>query len=107
LVYITQPLDGVRFVSGTSIDFAGSASDTEDGDLTSSLAWTSSIDGPIGTGGSFSTSALSLGLHTITAQTTDSGSAVGSDSIIVHVEEELFADGFESGDTSAWSGVQN
>ena len=86
---------------------AGSASDTEDGDLTASLAWTSSIDGSIGTGGSFSISTLSLGLHTITAQTTDSGSAAGSDSIILNVEEAVFADGFESGDTGAWSGVRD
>jgi glucose/arabinose dehydrogenase len=108
LVYITQPLDGSRYVLSESIDFSGSASDTEDGDLTASLAWTSSIDGSIGTGGSFSTSSLSLGLHTITAQTTDSGSALGSSSILIQVvEEQIFADGFESGDTGAWSGVQN
>ena len=107
LVYITSPLDGSRFISGASIDMAGSASDTEDGDLTASLAWTSSIDGSIGTGGSFSISTLSLGLHTITAQTTDSGSAAGSDSIILNVEEAVFADGFESGDTGAWSGVRD
>jgi subtilisin len=53
-VTITSPDDGASFPSGTSINFAGSASDTEDVDLTSSLAWTSSLDGPIGTGGSFS-----------------------------------------------------
>ena len=107
LVHITRPLNAARFPSGASIDFAGSASDTEDGDLTGSLTWTSSIDGSIGTGASFSTTTLSLGTHTISAQTTDSNSDVGADSIVIHVEEEMFADGFESGDTSAWSASQN
>ncbi len=77
LVYITSLWTDPGSSPATSIDMAGSASDTEDGDLTASLAWTSSIDGSIGTGGSFSISTLSLGLHTITAQTTDSGSARG------------------------------
>lgn len=107
LVYITRPLEGARFVSGTSIDFAGSASDTEDGDLTAGVAWTSSVDGSIGVGGSFSISTLSPGLHTITAETTDSRSNSGSDSITMQVlAVEIFADGFESGDTSIWSASQ-
>jgi len=83
-VSITSPADGSTFDSGASIDFSGTASDTEDGDLTAGLAWTSSIDGPIGTGGSFSTT-LSDGNHTITATVTDSGGATGSDSISITV----------------------
>jgi len=89
LVHITRPLNAARFPSGASIDFAGSASDTEDGDLTGSLTWTSSIDGSIGTGASFSTTTLSLGTHTISAQTTDSNSDVGADSIVIHVTEDV------------------
>ncbi|MCH9040856.1 MAG: trypsin-like serine protease, partial [Thaumarchaeota archaeon] len=54
-VSITSPADNTTISSGTTINFAGSASDTEDGDLTTSLSWTSSRDGSIGTGGSFST----------------------------------------------------
>ena len=54
------------------MSFAGSASDVEDGDLTATLVWNSSIDGDFGTGGSFSTTTLSPGTHTITAQATDS-----------------------------------
>jgi hypothetical protein len=53
-VTISDPSDGVSFSSGSSITFAGSASDDEDGDLTASLVWTSSLQGGIGTGGSFS-----------------------------------------------------
>ena len=79
-----SPADGAIFGSGVLIGFAGTASDTEDGDLTGSLAWTSSIDGTIGAGGSFSTT-LSDGNHSITASATDSGSKTGSDSISITV----------------------
>jgi subtilisin family serine protease len=83
-VSITGPDDGATFDSGATIAFAGSASDTEDGDLTASLVWISSLDGQIGTGGSFSAT-LSDGPHTITASATDSGSASDSDSITITV----------------------
>jgi subtilisin len=83
-VTITSPADGSAFDSGATILFEGTAGDTEDGDLTASLVWTSDIDGQIGTGGSFSTT-LSDGNHTITAAVTDSGGATGSASISITV----------------------
>lgn len=84
VVTISSPLDGATPGSGTSISFADSASDTEGGDLTASLVWTSDKDGQIGTGGSFSTT-LSDNNHTITATATDSGSESGSDSVSITV----------------------
>jgi subtilisin len=84
-VTISSPANNASFSSGTSINFSGSASDTEDGSLTASLAWTSSLDGPIGSGGSFS-AVLSDGTHTITAAVTDSGGLTGSASITVVVQ---------------------
>jgi hypothetical protein len=83
-VSITSPATNDSFIEGTSITFTGSASDPEDGDLTSSLAWISSLDGSIGTGGTFSTSSLSQG-HTITASATDSGGLTGSASVTITV----------------------
>lgn len=83
-VLISSPSNNSLFDSATVISFAGSASDIEDGDITSGLTWTSSIDGIIGTGGSFSTS-LSDGEHTITAQTTDTGGKTSSNSITITV----------------------
>ncbi len=83
-VSITSPADGSTFDSGASILFEGTVSDTEDGDLTASLAWTSDLIGPIGAGGSFSTT-LSDGTHTITASVTDSGGKTGSASISLTV----------------------
>ena len=82
---ITSPADGASFVAGTSVSFAGSANDAEDGNLTGSLSWTSSLDGNLGSGGSFSTSGLSVGSHTITASVTDSGGLSGSDSVAITV----------------------
>ena len=84
VVFITIPADGATFDYGASIVFEGTAGDTEDGDLTASLIWTSNIDGQIGTVGSFSTTP-SDGTHTITASVIDSGGKTGSDSISITV----------------------
>jgi subtilisin family serine protease len=84
-VSISSPANNASFSSGTSISFSGAAADAEDGSLTSSLVWTSNLDGQIGTGGSFS-AVLSEGTHTITASVTDSGGLTGSASITVVVE---------------------
>ena len=83
-VSILSPADGSTFDSGAAIAFEGTASDSEDGDLTASLAWVSNLDGSIGTAGIFSTT-LSDGNHTITASVTDSGGATGSASISITV----------------------
>jgi VCBS repeat-containing protein len=84
-VTINTPATGSTFNDGNSIPFGGTASDFEDGDLTASLAWESNLDGPIGTGGSFSRSDLSVGVHTITATVTDSGGLTGFDTATVTV----------------------
>jgi subtilisin family serine protease len=83
VVTITSPADGASFDSGTSISFAGTATD-EGGDLAGQLKWTSSRDGPIGTGASFD-AVLSDGSHTVTAEVTDSGGLTGSASITITV----------------------
>jgi hypothetical protein len=64
------------------LSFAGGAIDLEDGDLSASLAWTSDLDGPIGTGASFTTSTLTEGTHEITATSIDSHGLAGVASII-------------------------
>jgi len=71
-VTIASPGSGSSYASGTAVSFSGSASDTQDGSLTASLAWTSDIDGSIGLGGAF-TRVLSPGTHTIKATAADSG----------------------------------
>ncbi len=84
-VTITAPANGSSFATGTSINFTGTANDAQDGNISASLSWTSSINGAIGSGASFSTSALSIGSHTITASVTDSGGLPGSAAITVNV----------------------
>lgn len=84
---ITSPDDGSSFGAGTSVSFAGSASDPEDGPLTGgALVWTSDIDGQIGTGPAFATSGLSIGAHAITLTATDSNGATATDEVGVAIE---------------------
>lgn len=85
VVTITSPADGASFPVGTGITFTGSAIDAEDGELTGSLTWTSSLDGPIGTGGSISTDTLRNGTHTITASVTDSEGMPGTARITITI----------------------
>ena len=84
MVSISSPVGGTTFASGASITFTGSASDTQDGNLTSAIVWQSNIDGQIGTGGSFARS-LTTGTHTITAKATDAAGLVGQSSKTVTV----------------------
>jgi len=84
VVSISSPADGSFFDSGQTIQFVGTASDAEDGNLTSAMVWTSNINGQIGTGGSF-TANLSSGVHTITARVVDSGGKSGTASRTITV----------------------
>jgi hypothetical protein len=88
-VSITSPANGASFISGTPINFFGAATDVEDGDLSGNLVWTSSLDGPIGAGGSFSTALVSAGTHIITATVADSGGLSGSSNISITVEQPM------------------
>ena len=83
-VVITTPGTGSTASSGSVTTFTGAATDPETGDCTSSLKWTSSIDGQIGTGGSCS-KALSVGNHIITASVTDAAGKTGQASISISV----------------------
>lgn len=89
VVTITGPSDGSSFGIGYNIVFTGTALDAQDGDRTSSLRWTSSIDGSIGSKGIFSKSTLSAGVHTITATATDSAGETGSASITIIVSQVM------------------
>ena len=80
-VSINSPNNGASFAAGTTVSFSGSATDTQDGNLTSSIQWTDNGTA-IGTGGSISR-VLTAGSHSIVARVTDSGSMQGSRSITV------------------------
>src|SRR5690606_39502902 len=61
------------FVEGQRITFTASASDAQDGDLDADIEWSSSRDGPLGTGASITSTQLSVGTHAVTASVVDSG----------------------------------
>ena len=85
-VTITAPAVNTSVAAGTTVAFAGTAADPEDGALSgSSVRWSSSRDGALGTGLAFSTGALSVGAHTITLTATDSGGRSGSASLTLTV----------------------
>ena len=87
VVTITRPATGTVFSGNDYIVFEGNAVDAEDGAITGdALVWTSSEDGVIGKGTSFTTNTLSTELpHTITLTATDSEGAVGSSSISISI----------------------
>ncbi len=72
----------------TPVVLSGSATDTEDGDLSSSLSWSSSLSGALGSGAIVTAAQLAAGAHTITATVTDSGGASVSASLIVTITNE-------------------
>jgi hypothetical protein len=110
VVSIALPSNGTTFPAGTAITFTGTATDPEDGSLSAALAWTSSIDGAIGTGATV-TRTLSAGSHVIKASATDSGGVTGSAAISITVTPAIsitvrgyWARGLEKAEIK-WSGV--
>ena len=89
-VVITSPESGQQIPLGANAnfivkadDFLGKAIDE------ANIFWTSSLDGQIGTGASFSRSDLSEGIHVITCFATDKFGKQGSASISITVGEEI------------------
>src|SRR5204862_128357 len=83
-VTITTPLSGARFNQADTISFTAAATDPEDGDVSSTTAWTSDRDGALGTGGTI-THTLSVGTHTITARATDRDGNSGQAQVTIAV----------------------
>lgn len=86
-VKITSPANGATFATGSTITFAGTASDLEDKDLTAKIVWTSSPGGLLGTGSPIS-GQLPDGSYTITASVTDSANLEAQASINITVQPQ-------------------
>jgi hypothetical protein len=83
---ITAPTNGATVAVGETVTFTGSGTDHEDGALTgAALVWSSSLDGEIGTGTSFTRSDLSEGTHVFTLTASDSEGAAGTAAVAVTV----------------------
>jgi uncharacterized repeat protein (TIGR01451 family)/CSLREA domain-containing protein len=87
-VSLWRPGAGQMFAGEQQIVFEASGRDVEDGQLpASSLQWTSSLDGALGTGRTLlrKASQLTAGNHTITVTGTDSTTAAVSASVAIQV----------------------
>lgn len=92
---VYSPQDGRSYELGTAVSFSAQAYDTADGDLTAGIQWSSDRDGPLGTGGSFTSSTLTAGTHVITARVRDSSGAEASQTrtiTLALLPPELFID---------------
>lgn len=79
-ISITSPTENV-FTTNDSITFTATATDLEDGDISSSIVWTDAMDGQLHIGSSFEYTFSTPGPHTVTASITDSGSLESTDVI--------------------------
>jgi len=86
-VVVDSPVELAEIVVGDPIDLLATATDPEDGDLTGDIVWSSSLDGPLGTGSPLQAQTLSVGLHAITATTTDRHGASASAETAISVPE--------------------
>ncbi len=86
-VTINTPKNGTSFTAGEVVAFSGSATDSTGAAVEgSSLAWSSSIDGKIGTGNSCTKGDLSEGSHFITLSAAGTNGRNGSASIRIFIE---------------------
>jgi hypothetical protein len=83
---ITNPSNGAQINCNTPVDFTGTASDPEDGNISGSLQWTDN-GGALGSGASFARTytCIQTGNHTIVASVTDSGGVSDSDTITINI----------------------
>lgn len=83
-VVITSPANGATFSSTASISFAATATDKEDGDLTSKIQWTDN-GAVLGTGGVLTKILSLVGTHTLVAKVTDSKGAQSSSTVSITI----------------------
>ena len=92
VVHITSPVHNSDYTIGNTITLVGTAIDAQDGDLSNSIIWTSSIDGNLDTGSSV-TFTPSAGAHYILAESIDSENLSQTTFIIFTVTDPNIAEG--------------
>ena len=81
---ISAPANNTTVASGTSVTFTASATDQQDGNLTSRISWSSNLTGQFGVGGTIS-SVLPAGTHVVTATVSDNGGLTTAKQVTVTV----------------------
>ncbi|HEY9068628.1 MAG TPA: hypothetical protein VIV61_00100 [Candidatus Ozemobacteraceae bacterium] len=84
---IVSPANQTAFQEFASVQFQGTATDFEDGSITtnSSFGWTSDLDGFLGSGTTLTRSDLTSGSHTVTLAVRDSEGGIGLASVGVRI----------------------
>ena len=82
-VTISSPANGVTVNSDALVNFIATATDPEQGTLTSNIQWYLNGNTQIGSTGSLTTT-IPAGTHTVTARVTDSGGLTGENTITVN-----------------------
>src|SRR5207247_971063 len=85
VVTIVKPADGGALLGGKPVLLSADATDAEDGDLSATIQWTSSLDGALGRGALLVIPSLSIGTHTLTAVVTDGDGATATTNVTVAV----------------------
>ena len=85
IVKILKPINNEEISFKVTTNFSGNGSDIQDGNISSSIIWTSSTNGNIGNGNSFNYN-LSIGTHIITATALDTHGNIATDAITVTVK---------------------
>lgn len=99
-VSISSPSAGATV--GAQVTLTGASNDTQDGNLSGSIRWSSNVGGSLGQGASLNVT-LAAGAHTVTASVTDSGGLTSTTTVSFTVTAggPLFSDNFEG--TPAWT----
>ncbi|HBX69431.1 MAG TPA: hypothetical protein DEH25_08620 [Chloroflexi bacterium] len=90
-VTIMNPVEGKTYLPGSAVILQGSATDMEDGTLPeSALAWSSNVQGGLGTGTSVALNVLTPGVHTITLKATDSLGKTTSTTVSILIGYDIY-----------------
>jgi hypothetical protein len=84
VVTITSPANGATFTIGTNISLAATATDAQDGNISSRITWTDN-GAPIGSGNLLSSLLSLVGIHTYVASVTDNNNAQASSQVSITV----------------------
>lgn len=87
VVNITSPANNSSCFWGDTVKFSGTATDYEDGIISTRIEWISDRDGILGNGAELLKSDLSVGLHNIKAQALDDSGATGASFVSLLVQE--------------------